>query len=261
MTQFLDPVLMRDFPLDAFERRQPFAFQCFEGLLSLEGFARLCADFPPLAVFERHVGLPRVNDQRPHDRYYLAYESSLYHRKDKDYALDEAGGTITHEQLAPSWQAFIDELRDPLGYGGFVARALGVSTFEMRFAWHVGTRGSEVSPHRDARDKLGTHIFYFNPRGEWLPEWGGAFLALGDKTVPRENPDFTDFAYENSIDILDNRNFLFKNTPNAWHGVRALECPVGASRRLFNVVLQTAEVPRRRGPGATLRRLFSSQKG
>jgi hypothetical protein len=33
-------------------------------------------------------------------------------------------------------------------------------------------------------------------------------------------------------------SFLFKNTPNAWHGVSALTCPTGSYRRLFNIIFE-----------------------
>ena len=47
------------------------------------------------------------------------------------------------------------------------------------------------------------------------------------------------------MDIRDNRSFLFKNTADAWHGVRALTCPANSYRRLFNVVFETPD--KRRG--------------
>ncbi|MGI4982614.1 MAG: 2OG-Fe(II) oxygenase [Janthinobacterium lividum] len=259
MMPFLNTVLLREFDAERFVRRAPYPWQDFTQLLTPEGFARLYADFPPLAAFQHHIGLPRADGQRSHDRYYLAYEASLYHRAGRgDYALEkrDGEGTIGHADLPPSWQAFIDELRDPQGYAGIVSRALDASAPTIRFAWHLGRTGSEVSPHHDARDKRGTHIFYFNTSDDWRPEWGGAFDILSGKQVARGNPDFDDFAASESVGIIDNRSFLFKNTTDAWHGVRTLTCPEGAYRRLFNVVFEQSDAPSR-GIAGRVRRLFS----
>lgn len=259
MIPLLDAKQLQGFPAASFAQRAPFPWYDFQDLLTPEAFARLYADFPPLAAFERHQGLPRAHGQRSHDRYYLAYETSLYHEGGgaDEYKLDSGGGTIRHEELAPSWQAFIDELRDENGYAGFVARALGLPSVRLRFAWHLGTDGSEVSPHRDADNKIGTHIFYFNTSEDWRREWGGQFVALGGKKVARRNPEFDEFETEEKIEILDNRSFLFKNTADAWHGVRRLSAPQGAYRRLFNVVAHAgSESAAASGLGTRLRRML-----
>jgi hypothetical protein len=240
MSTYLDTALLQRFTGEAFAARRPFPWTDFERLLTPGGFAALYAAFPALDVFERHDGLTRADGQRPHNRYYLAYGDSIYHRTGKGhYGLESRSGTISHEALPAAWQEFIEELQGD-AYGAFVRRALGVDAPRLCFAWHVGTTGSEVSPHRDARDKVGTHIFYFNTADDWRPEWGGSMLALGGKKAPRMNPDFDDFESETAIDIRDNRSFLFGNAESAWHGVRPLTCPPGAQRRLFNVIVESA---------------------
>jgi hypothetical protein len=108
----------------------------------------------------------------------------------------------------------------------------------------MGYSGSEVSPHRDAEDKIGTHIFYFNRSADWSPEWGGETLVLAGKRVPTLNPDFSDFDQQVAIPILDNASFLFKNEPDAWHGVRPLHAPEGHYRRLFNVIVTHRKTPK-----------------
>jgi hypothetical protein len=47
---------------------------------------------------------------------------------------------------------------------------------------------------------------------------------------------------------VDNHSFLFRNTPDAWHGASALTCPPGSYRRLFNVIFETPQAGARRGP-------------
>ena len=84
----------------------------------------------------------------------------------------------------------MDELETSEDYHDFIGRALGVPAFNTRYAWHVGSQGSEVSPHVDDHKKLGTHILYFNSSDDWNPEWGGATLVLGGKRSQAMNPDF-----------------------------------------------------------------------
>jgi hypothetical protein len=111
-------------------------------------------------------------------------------------------------------------------------------TSHCYFSWHLGTDGAEVCPHVDAPRKLGTHIFYFNTADDWEPAWGGSTLVLSDHPADCAAPDFSDFRRVERTETNGNRSFLFKNQPNAWHGVRTLRCPADAQRRLFNVVIQ-----------------------
>ena len=43
--------------------------------------------------------------------------------------------------------------------------------------------------------------------------------------------------------MVDNYSFLFKNAVDSWHGVRALTCPPGKFRKLFNVIYEFPEIP------------------
>jgi len=215
--------------------REAAPYPCFrlQQLLTPEGFQTLLDDFPSLDHFERHEGQPRIHGQRPHDRLYLAYDRSRYHA-----GATPKTGVIDDASLPDTWRGFIEELRDG-PYRALVHRLLGVEESEIRFAWHAAFRGCEVSPHQDAEEKLGTHIFYFNTSDDWKPGWGGEFQILDDKRSERLDPDFADFASTRPVPFLDNQSLLFRNTPAAWHGVRPLECPDGALRRLFTVVFET----------------------
>jgi len=272
---FLDARAMQAFAADMFQQRKPYPWFSFEQLLTPEGFQTLLRDFPSLALFEEHRGVQRADHQRPHDRYYLAFERSLY-KKDAP----ESGGDMGHgaedemaglarnddemaggggatgrdgivglKDIPTTWQQFIEELRESAVYRSFTERLLDSGPMTVRFAWHVGFSGSEVSPHRDTDKKIGTHIFYFNTSEDWRKEWGGAILVLGDKRIKRKNPEVSDFGTTTAAEILDNRSFLFKNTPDAWHGVEPLTCPPGKHRRLFNVIFEHAGAPPRRRRG------------
>jgi hypothetical protein len=231
---FIDYDVVEAFSLTAFRDQVPFPWWNFSNFLTDEGFEALSEDFPSLSLFERHQGAKRAHGQRPHDRYYLAYESSIYHRE------EASEGVVRRENLPAAWQSFMYELEEGKLYREFLRSALSVQHFDVRYAWHVGVTGSEVSPHVDAPEKVGTHIFYFNRPGEWDISWGGSTLVLGGKTTDALNPEFEDFTSVTAIDTLGNRSFFFKNAPGAWHGVRRLSCPQTAHRRLFNVIVEFA---------------------
>ena len=76
------------------------------------------------------------------------------------------------------------------------------------------------------------------------PRLGRRDAGAGRQADPGDEPDFGDFETCEAARIVDNRSSLFKNTPQAWHGVSALTCPAGSYRRLFNIIF---EVPANRG--------------
>lgn len=234
---FINYELLKSFEAKSFIHNQPFPWYNFHNLLTLEGFQQLLKDFPSLELFEKHQGLERVYGQRPHDRYYLAYETSIYHqveRKDK--------GIINKQDLPASWQMFVHELETSQIYHNFIKSLFEVADFQIRYAWHVGVTNSEVSPHKDAEQKAGTHIFYFNTSDDWDTSWDGSTLVLGNKLKNVMNPDFKDFTTAIPTQFTNNHSFLFKNTPNAWHGVKPLTCPQGKYRRLFNVIFEFPQI-------------------
>jgi hypothetical protein len=242
--EFLNEALIGSFPEESFRSTTPFPWHGSKGFLRPEAFDRLHDDFPSLELFERHEGMQRPHGQRPHDRYYLAYESNLYH----EVGNDRGPGTIAREELAAPWQRFLDEILGCEPYLALASRLFGQSRFRLRFAWHLGFTGSEVSPHIDSPNKLGTHIFFFNRGAEWDPAWGGSTLVLQGKRGPGKSPDFSAFSRATPVDICDASSFLFKNTPDAWHGVEALSAPPGHYRRLFNVIFELEDFQQKPPP-------------
>lgn len=230
---FIDYELISSFNQEFFIQNQPFPWYNFHNFLTNEGFQQLLQDFPSLELFEKHEGIERVYGQRPHNRYYLAYETSIYHQiKHKDR------GIVSYKHLPVSWQMFVHELETSQVYQSFIKSLFKVADFRIRYAWHMGVTNSEVSPHKDAEQKIGTHIFYFNTSNDWETSWDGSPLVLGNKLNDVMNPDFSSFTTVIPTQFVDNRSFLFKNTANAWHGVKPLTCPEGKYRRLFNVIFE-----------------------
>lgn len=238
--KFIDVHSIAKFPKETFKARAPYPWHAFQGFLTLEGFRKLYESFPPLERFEKHENLERGYGQRPHNRYYLAYEESSYHPQSY-----RGRGVVKNGELPDAWQEFIEELEGS-GYQNFVKSALGVSRFEARYVWHVAVNDSEVSPHLDVLEKAGLHMFYFNTSQDWDPSWGGSTLVLGGLKQDVKNPDFSDFEESTAVPFLDNSSFFFRNQSHAWHGVRALTCPQGKRRRLFSVIFETPKHPARK---------------
>lgn len=155
------------------------------------------------------------------------------------------------------WRSFIAEPRGGR-YAAFVRRIFGIDRFDMNFHWHYAPRGCSVSPHCDARRKLGSHIFYLNTPDDWKPEWGGQTLVLFENgRFPWNSaPRFEDFARAIPAEIMGNRSFLFRRTSHSWHGVRELECPEGRMRKVFIAVINHPPSPLVR-----LRRLLGDLPG
>ena len=245
---FINYKYLQSFTKEKFLENQPFPWYDFADFLTLEGFQRLMQDFPPLQLFEKHEGLERVYGQRPHDRYYLAYETSVYRQIEH-----QDKGIVEYKKLPMTWQMFVEELETSKMYQNFIKSLFEVEEFRVRYAWHVGVTNSEVSPHRDAEQKIGTHIFYFNTDDDWKTDWNGSTLVLGNKQKDKMNPDFSDFTTAIPTQLTNNHSFLFKNTPNAWHGVKPLACPEGKYRRLFNVIF---EFPQNHSPVSLTKKIL-----
>jgi hypothetical protein len=181
-------------------------------------------------------GRKRAHGQKPHDRYSLEYHPDL--------------------DLHPAWHQFIAELNGPV-YQGWLARLFATTRFTLTYHWHYAPRGASVSPHCDAKRKLGSHIFYFNTEDEWDRDWGGQTVILDDNGRFSRNsaPEFEDFDQSWVADAMGNRSLLFQRQGNSWHGVQALDCPEGRLRKVFIVVVNADNLK------AKLRRLFHRPDG
>jgi len=219
--RYLDPARLEAIDEDAFRAADPFPWTNPAGLLTDEGFAELRASLPDPDLFERRFGESRKHGQASHDRLNLEYHEEL--------------------PVARAWHDFVGELRSE-AYRGLLARLLGTGRFTLRFHWHYTPRGAAVSPHCDARRKLASHIFYLNTEDDWDPAWGGETLILDDRGrhPPGSAPDFDDFERVLPSRALGNHSLLFASRGQSWHGVRAIDCPEGALRRIFIVVVDDA---------------------
>ncbi len=207
-------------PIDplAFQSQTPYPWVNPAELLTKEGYGRLLDTLPDVSLFERHFGDSRKYGQQSHDRFTMEYRDDL--------------------EVRQPWREFIAELRGE-DYRHFLCRLLGVRSVHLNFHWHYTPNGCSVSPHCDAKRKLGSHIFYLNTEKNWDPAWGGETLILDDggrfgyKSAPR----FEDFDRALGSVTLGNYSLLFARKESSWHGVRQIRCPEGALRKVFIVVI------------------------
>jgi len=205
-----------------FLSRKPFPWSNLQGVIRDDGFRRLGSELPSLELFQSHFGIGRAYGQQSHDRYALQYRPKL----DAD--------------LSPAWREFIRELQaEP--YLTFLRQMYGIQPHErfvLTMHWHLAPAGASVSPHTDARRKVGSHIFYFNTEDEWNPTWGGQTLVLDDegRLAAHASPPVETLRQVAASQILGNMSFIFKRTEHSWHAVRPIACPPDRLRKVFIVV-------------------------
>ena len=201
-----------------FQSRHPFPWINPQGVLTDSGHQRLIERLPDVSMFKRSFGYKRKHGQSAHDRFVLEYSDGL--------------------SVNSAWQDFIAELRGP-EYHDFICRMLDVRHFDMNFHWHYAISGCSVSPHLDSARKYGSQVFYLNTAEDWDPGWGGQTVVLSDrKSAGRApNPEFEDMESVASSQSIGNYSLLFSRGPHSWHGVRALNCPPGNTRRVFIAVI------------------------
>lgn len=214
----LDPERLGAVDATAFQRREPYPWVSLAGTVTDAAFRELREALPPVTQMTPSFGRRRAHGQQPHDRYSLEYRPDL--------AVDAV------------WHRLVAELEGPV-YREWLARLLGSRRFRLSFHWHYAPRGCSVSPHCDARRKLGSHIFYLNTRDDWDASWGGQTQILDDGGRFRRDsaPGFHDFPRRWTGPSLGNYSLLFQRRGNSWHGVEPLTCPEGYLRKVFIVVI------------------------
>ncbi len=232
----LDQVALSAIPTASFREAIPYPWLNPEGVLTDQAFELLRTNMPPLDIMKTSFGRKRAHGQKPHDRYALEYHPDL--------------------NLHPAWHQLIDELNGP-AYQDWLARLFATRRFRLTYHWHYTPQGASVSPHCDARRKLGSHIFYFNTPEEWDPAWGGETVILDDGGRFRRSsaPGFEDFTQAWTANAMGNRSLLFQRQGNSWHGVRPLSCPEDRLRKVFIVVVNADTL------GGRIRRMFHKPEG
>lgn len=214
--QCLNLGCMRQIDSESFQERRPFPWINVQGFVNDDAFRRLCDTLPDINVFTKHSG----REGGYGDLYALQYRPGL--------------------EVPQPWRSFIAEL-EGTEYRNFLCRLFGLASqrIELTMHWHFEGTGFCISPHVDARRKIGSHIFYLNTEADWDPRWGGQTLVLDDggHLGATCRPDFGDLRQVVASEMLGNQSFIFQRTEHSWHGVRPLECPPNKLRKVFIVVI------------------------
>lgn len=220
--QYLNLDLLNALDETCFRAHQPYPWFNPANLLTEAGYQALYDSQPTPELFECRLVQGRRRGRENHPHYSLSYHE--------------------HLPVGPHWHAFIAELEDTV-YTHFLQRMLGMQRFSLSFHWHYMPSGCSISPHCDTRRKLGSHVFYWNTERDWEPHWGGETLILDDYgAFPSSSaPAFEDFARTEVVDTLGNRSLLSMRGDTSWHGVREIQCPPHALRKVFIVVIDSVQ--------------------
>ena len=243
--EYLNPDCLNGISSGPFHTQRPYPWVSMENTLTRDGFQLLRESLPDVSLFERKVGIKRSHGQRSHDRYILHYRPVPSGAWREPPSIRSHDRYILHHRpdlkLAEPWREFIAEIHSEI-YESFLRRMFGLQRdeqFALTLEWYYAWQGCSVSPHCDAKRKLGTHIFYFNTAEDWDARWGGEIRILDDGGRFRAHsaPEFDQFRVAAVLDAVGNESLIFQRTPHSWHGVRPLECPPDVLRKLFIVTI------------------------
>jgi hypothetical protein len=224
--KYINQALMNGLDAAAFQSEKPYPWLNPQGFLTDDGFRRLVESAPAPELFKRRFNEARKHGQQSHDRLALEYSPDL--------------------SISAEWHEFVRELESD-DYRRFLERMFGRKSLRLVYHWHYTPNGCSVSPHCDARRKLGSHIFYVNSDQDWRAEWGGETLILDDagRFAANSAPRFEDFDRIMPSVTMGNRSLLFMRREQSWHGVRMINCPPDALRKVFIVVIEDWSLPAR----------------
>ena len=188
---------------------QPYAWAEIGELYSPEDAAALSATFPR----DRFKTITGYDGEKGYE-----YEArSLIHM----------GADITSHArgLSHAWKRLAEDLRST-GYQEAMTRLTGIDLRSMPIEvniFHYGP-GAWLGPHVDLKDKIVTHILYFNQ--EWDKATGGCLTIL-------RSSDPSDVATD-IAPIVGNSAVLVRSE-SSWHGVSRVSPACRLSRRSMTV--------------------------
>jgi hypothetical protein len=137
------------------------------------------------------------------------------------------GDTVAFpEELSHAWRRLARDLLAP-AYRRTLSRFLGrdLTTAPMEaYVCHFGP-GAWLGPHVDLKEKIITHVFYFN--AAWDPKDGGCLNILRSSNMADSIAEITP--------IVGNSSVLVR-AQNSWHSVSRVVAGCPTSRRSMNVI-------------------------
>jgi hypothetical protein len=129
------------------------------------------------------------------------------------------------EALSPAWQQLAEDLISP-AYRAAMTRLTGRDLTHVPVEVNVFhyTPGSWLGPHLDLKDKIVTHVFYFNP--SWNVADGGCLTVLRSANM--------DDVVATAEPVLGNSSVLVRSA-SSWHAVSRVAEGSRCSRRSMTV--------------------------
>jgi len=179
-------------------------------------------------VFSRRAGQSLVRTY-PHDNFKTV--RGYDHEKGYEYEARalvhmNSSSPSCPEGLSEAWRMLADDLLSP-GYRAAMTRLTGrdLSAAPMEaYVCHYGP-GAWLGPHVDLKDKIVTHVFYFNTT--WNKADGGCLNIL-------RSPDMSDI-FADIAPIVGNSSVLIRSD-TSWHSVSRVANGCRSSRRSLNVI-------------------------
>ncbi len=188
---------------------EPYEWAFANGLFPPEAAATLAASYP-----RDHFKTVRGNDG---EKSYVYEARSL---------IGLGADTPTHaEALSPAWQQLAQDLLSPAyraAMSKLTGRALAEAPIEVN-VFHY-TPGSWLGPHLDLKDKIVTHVLYFNR--SWNKADGGCLTILKSSNI---GDVVTEIA-----PLLGNSSILVRSD-KSWHAVSRVVDTCRRSRRSLTV--------------------------
>jgi SM-20-related protein len=188
---------------------EPYQWAGINGLFSPEDAAALAATFPR-DHFKRvadHVG------QKKHD-----YQIRALIRMG-DRSISRAA------RLSGAWQALGDDCLSP-AYRAAMSSLIGVDlrTAELEVNVYHYPPGGSHGAHTDHRDKIVTHVLYFNQ--SWNDDDGGCLMVL-------RSADVRDIA--TTVSPIVGNSVVLVRSDNSWHAVSRVVNSCRLSRRSMTI--------------------------
>ena len=187
----------------------PYGWATVEGLYWMQDAAALAATFP-----------------RDHYKAVKGYDGE----KDYGYEARElvamGSKAISHAaDLSRSWQRLAADLLSPR-YRAALSRLSGIDLSNLQMeanAFHYGP-GAWLGPHLDLRDKIVTHVLYFNP--SWNIAHGGCLQILRSSSMQ-------DAAHV--VAPIVGSSAILVRSEKSWHAVSRVDARCSESRRSVTV--------------------------
>jgi Rps23 Pro-64 3,4-dihydroxylase Tpa1-like proline 4-hydroxylase len=191
-------------------RTEPFEWALIDQLFAATDAAALAASFPR-DKFKTVAGYDKEKS------YHYVSRSLIHMGADTPSYLDG---------LSPAWRVFANDLLSP-EYRGAMSRLTKRDLSETLMEVNVihYPPGAWLGPHLDLREKLATHVFYFNEA--WKREDGGCLKIL-------RSSDPTD-VFADILPIVGSSGLIVRSD-KSWHMVSRVVDSCHLSRRSMNVI-------------------------